>query len=1063
MPNENNKPKRVVTAASLFDGHDAAINMVRRLLQELGCEVIHLGHDRSVEEVVTSIIQEDPHAVAISSYQGGHMEYFKYLAERLKNENLDHVKIFGGGGGVILPKEAQDLEENGITKIFRPEDGAKKGLIGMIQEVIDMCDINPEDLPIPNKKSYLSLSRKLTYVENNKKLKIEKPKKNPKVIGITGTGGSGKSSLIDELILRFSREFPKKRIAVLAADPSRARTGGALLGDRIRMNSIYEGNVFFRSLATRSRKALSSIIGNAIEAVKSENFDLVFVETAGIGQADNPLEEIVDNSIYVMTSEYGAPSQLEKIEMLDTADLIVLNKYDHRAGEDALREVQKQVRRLKNQGHGELDEQPVFATIASQFADPGVNQLYSKLVEIVNGKNTDSIKRKKRVRPKKHVLIPGSRDRYLAEISETVHEYKKNVANMEISAEEAQGISIVLKTRGKETPKNYMQFPNAKKETLQMQYNNSLEKLGKIGLDALRMYDDLKKYTEDSTSYSVRGKSIEVETFTKSLSGTNISKISVPKYKSWADRIKWIMLENTPGKFPFTQGVFEFRRSAEDPTRMFAGEGPPEQTNKRFHLLAENEPYNRLSTAFDSVTLYGRSPEKRPDIYGKVGESGVSIATVEDMGRLYKGFDLCDPSTSVSMTINGPAPTILAFFLNTALKQQIKKFEIKNSKKPNEEELRKIKEITFSSVRGTVQADILKEDQAQNTCIFSTEFSLKMMGDIQEWFVQNKVKNFYSVSISGYHIAEAGANPITQLALTLSNGFTYIEYYLSRGMKIDDFAKNLSFFFSCGLDPEYQVLGRVARRIWAIALKEKYGSNIRSQKLKYHIQTSGRSLHAQEIQFNDIRTTLQALMAYYDSCNSLHTNAYDEAICTPTEESVRRALAIQQIITKELGTAKCENMLQGSFFIEELTELVENAVLKEFESINRRGGVLGAMELGYQRSKIQEESLHYERLKHSGELPVVGVNTFIGNNTDPIIPPIITRSSNQDRNNCVQRVNDFEKRNEQTSEKMLTKLQETALRGENIFEQLMETSNYASLGQITDALFKVGGRYRRNL
>jgi len=1061
MPSKNNKPKRVVTAASLFDGHDAAINMVRRLLQELGCEVIHLGHDRSVEEVVTSIIQEDPHAVAISSYQGGHMEYFKYLSERLNEENLDHVKIFGGGGGVILPDEAQELESNGVTKIFRPEDGVKKGLLGMIQEVIDMCDVNPEDLPIPKNDPYLSLSRKLTYVENNKKFKTEKPKKNPKIIGITGTGGSGKSSLIDELILRFSREFPEKRIAILAADPTRARTGGALLGDRIRMNSIYGGNVFFRSLATRSRKALSSIIENAIEAVKSEKFDLIFVETAGIGQADNPLEEIVDTSVYVMTSEYGAPSQLEKIEMLDTADLIVLNKYDHRAGEDALRDIQKQVRRLKSQGHGELDEQPVFATIASQFADPGVNELYSSLLKTIENKK--SKKEKRAIRPKKHVLIPGNRDRYLAEISETIHKYKKNIEIMENFAEDAQSIAIVLRKKEKVIPDNYGQFPNPEKESLEMEYNNSLEKLGKIGLDALRMYDDLKKYTSDSMSYSVRGKSIDVETFTKSLSGTSISKISVPRYKSWADRIRWIMLENTPGKFPFTQGVFEFRRSAEDPTRMFAGEGPPEQTNKRFHLLAENEPYNRLSTAFDSVTLYGRSPAKRPDIYGKVGESGVSIATVDDMGRLYKGFDLCDPSTSVSMTINGPAPTILAFFLNTALNQQIKKFVSKNSRKPQEKELQKLKEMTFASVRGTVQADILKEDQAQNTCIFSTEFSLKLMGDIQEWFVKNKVKNFYSVSISGYHIAEAGANPITQLALTLSNGFTYIEYYLSRGMKIDDFAKNLSFFFSCGLDPEYQVLGRVARRIWAIALKEKYGSNIRSQKLKYHIQTSGRSLHAQEIQFNDIRTTLQALMAYYDSCNSLHTNAYDEAICTPTEESVRRALAIQQIITKELGTAKCENMLQGSFFIEELTELVENAVLKEFESINRRGGVLGAMELGYQRSKIQEESLHYERLKHSGEFPVVGVNTFIGENTEPIIPATITRSRNEDRDNCVKRVSSFQEKNKDKSKEMLTKLQQAALEGKNIFEQLMETSNYASLGQITDALFKVGGKYRRNL
>ena len=1056
----NNKPKRIITAASLFDGHDAAINMVRRLLQELGCEVIHLGHDRSVEEVVMSAIQEDPHAVAISSYQGGHMEYFQYLSKRLKEENLEHVKIFGGGGGVILPEEANELEKNGITKIFRPEDGASKGLIGMIQEVIDLCNINPEDLTVPKTNNHLSLSRKLTYVENNKKINFKESKKNPKIIGITGTGGSGKSSLIDELILRFSRDNPNQKIAILAADPTRARTGGALLGDRIRMNAIYGGNVFFRSLATRSRMALSSIIEKAIDAVRSEDFDLIFVETAGIGQADNPLEGIVDISIYVMTSEYGAPSQLEKIEMLDTADLVVLNKYDHRAGEDALRDVQKQVRRLKNQGHGDLDEQPVFATIASQFADPGVNELYEK-IKILIGLNPEKESRKnKTIKPKKHVLIPGNRERYLAEISETVHSYKKNVIELETHAEKLQALSIM---QNNDVPKNYNQFPNAKNGTLEWDYNRTLEKLGDIGLNALRMYDDLQKYNQSKMTYSIRGREINVTTHSESLSGTKISKISIPKYRSWADRIKWILLENTPGKFPFTQGVFEFRRSGEDPTRMFAGEGPPEQTNKRFHLLAESEPYNRLSTAFDSVTLYGRSPESRPDIYGKVGESGVSIATVEDMGRLYKGFDLCDPATSVSMTINGPAPTILAFFLNTALNQQIKKFKKENSRKPNEEELREIKKMTFSSVRGTVQADILKEDQAQNTCIFSTEFSLKLMGDIQEWFVNNNVKNFYSVSISGYHIAEAGANPITQLALTLSNGFTYIEYYLSRGMSIDDFAKNLSFFFSCGLDPEYQVLGRVARRIWAIALKEKYGSNIRSQKLKYHIQTSGRSLHAQEIQFNDIRTTLQALMAYYDRCDSLHTNAYDEAICTPTEESVRRALAIQQIITKELGTAKCENMLQGSFFIEELTELVENAVLKEFESINRRGGVLGAMELGYQRSKIQEESLHYEHLKHSGELPVVGVNTFLGENTDPIIPQEITRSSNKDRDNCVKRVQEFENKNMTKSSEMLKKLQKVALDGGNIFEQLMETSNYASLGQITDALFKVGGKYRRNL
>mgnify|MGYP001268386138 CR=1 FL=1 len=1059
----NNKPKRIITAASLFDGHDAAINMVRRLLQELGCEVIHLGHDRSVEEIVMSAIQEDPHAVAISSYQGGHMEYFQYLSKRLKEENLEHVKIFGGGGGVILPKEADELEKNGVTKIFRPEDGASKGLIGMIQEVIDLCDINPEDLTIPNTNNHLSLSRKLTYVENNKKINFKKSKKNPKIIGITGTGGSGKSSLIDELILRFSRGESDKKIAILAADPTRARTGGALLGDRIRMNAIYGGNVFFRSLATRSRMALSSIIGKAIDAVKSEDFDLIFVETAGIGQADNPLEDIVDVSIYVMTSEYGAPSQLEKIEMLDTADLIVLNKYDHRAGEDALRDIQKQVRRLKNQGHGDLDDQPVFATIASQFADPGVNELYETIKTLVGLPSEKENQKNKTIRPTKHVLIPGNRERYLAEISETVHNYKKNVTKLEDIAEQLQAISLILKKDKINIPKNYTQFPSPKKKSLEMDFNKSLEKLGDIGLNALRMYDDLRKYNEPKMTYSIRGKDISVKTYSESLAGTKISKVSIPKYRSWADRIKWILLENTPGKFPFTQGVFDFRRSGEDPTRMFAGEGPPEQTNKRFHLLAESEPYNRLSTAFDSVTLYGRSPESRPDIYGKVGESGVSIATVEDMGRLYKGFDLCDPATSVSMTINGPAPTILAFFLNTALNQQVEKFKKTNSRIPNQEELKKIKELTFSSVRGTVQADIFKEDQAQNTCIFSTEFSLKLMGDMQEWFVNNKVKNFYSVSISGYHIAEAGANPITQLALTLSNGFTYIEYYLSRGMSIDDFAKNLSFFFSCGLDPEYQVLGRVARRIWAIALREKYGSNIRSQKLKYHIQTSGRSLHAQEIQFNDIRTTLQALMAYYDRCDSLHTNAYDEAICTPTEESVRRALAIQQIITKELGTAKCENILQGSFFIEELTELVENAVLKEFESINRRGGVLGAMELGYQRSKIQEESLHYEHLKHSGELPVVGVNTFIGENTEPVIPQEITRSRDEDRDNCVKRVEEFENKNIKKSSEMLKKLQKVALDGGNIFEQLMETSNHASLGQITDALFKVGGKYRRNL
>jgi len=1063
MMKNNNKPKRVITAASLFDGHDAAINMVRRLLQELGCEVIHLGHDRSVEEIVMSAIQEDPHAVAISSYQGGHMEYFQYLSKRLKEENLEHVKIFGGGGGVILPEEADKLEKNGITKIFRPEDGASKGLIGMIQEVIDLCDINPEDLTIPNTNNHLSLSRKLTYVENNKKINFKKSKKNPKIIGITGTGGSGKSSLIDELILRFSRGEPNKKIAILAADPTRARTGGALLGDRIRMNAIYGGNVFFRSLATRSRMALSSIIGKAIEAVKSEDFDLIFVETAGIGQADNPLENIVDLSIYVMTSEYGAPSQLEKIEMLDTADLIVLNKYDHRAGEDALRDIQKQVRRLKNQGHGDLDNQPVFATIASQFADPGVNELYETIKILVGLSLEKENQKNKAVRPTKHVLIPGNRERYLAEISETVHNYKKNVTKLEDIAEQLQAISLILKKNKINIPKNYTQFPNPKQKSLEMDFNKSLEKLGDTGLNALRMYDDLKKYNESKLTYSIRGKDINVQTFSESLAGTKISKVSIPKYRSWADRIKWILLENTPGKFPFTQGVFDFRRSGEDPTRMFAGEGPPEQTNKRFHLLAESEPYNRLSTAFDSVTLYGRSPESRPDIYGKVGESGVSIATVEDMGRLYRGFDLCDPATSVSMTINGPAPTILAFFLNTALNQQVEKFKKTNSRIPDQEELKAIKELTFSSVRGTVQADIFKEDQAQNTCIFSTEFSLKLMGDMQEWFVNNKVKNFYSVSISGYHIAEAGANPITQLALTLSNGFTYIEYYLSRGMSIDDFAKNLSFFFSCGLDPEYQVLGRVARRIWAIALREKYGSNIRSQKLKYHIQTSGRSLHAQEIQFNDIRTTLQALMAYYDRCDSLHTNAYDEAICTPTEESVRRALAIQQIITKELGTAKCENILQGSFFIEELTELVENAVLKEFESINRRGGVLGAMELGYQRSKIQEESLHYEHLKHSGELPVVGVNTFIGENTEPVIPQEITRSRDEDRDNCVKRVKEFENNNAKKSSEMLKKLQKVALDGGNIFEQLMETSNYASLGQITNALFKVGGKYRRNL
>lgn len=1074
---------RFVTASSLFDGHDASINIMRRILQASGAEVIHLGHNRSVEEIVNAAIQEDVQGIAVSSYQGGHVEYFKYMYDLLTEKGAPHIRIYGGGGGVIIPREIKELHDYGIARIFSPEDGRKIGLQGMINVMLEECDFMTvkdtklaleqvrqgdvkavaqlitlaETRVLANDQAAATVDQVLTQLK-------EVPSKAP-VIGITGTGGAGKSSLTDELIRRFLNEVPDINIAVLSIDPTKQKTGGALLGDRIRMNAIFNQRVYMRSLATRqSRSELSLAIKDSIDVVKAAQYDLIIVETSGIGQGDAEIRNICDIAMYVMTSEFGAPSQLEKIDMIDFADLIVINKFEKKGSEDAKRQVQKQYQRSHMLFDKELDEMPVYGTIASQFNDPGTNTLFNALLSLINERaNKDwssSLPSVKDVQ-KQNLIIPPDRRYYLREITDTVRNYHKTAnEQVEIARRLFQVEGTLEELRNSAEHDELIQSLETMKQGLE-------EKLTPESKKILATWEEKKhQYAQDEFVTVIRGKEIRTKLTTKSLSGTIIPKVILPKYKDYGEILRWVYRENVPGSFPYTAGVFPFKREGEDPKRQFAGEGTPERTNKRFHYLSKDDTAKRLSTAFDSVTLYGEDPDYRPDIFGKIGESGVNVCTLDDMKKLYKGFDLCAPTTSVSMTINGPAPIILAMFMNTAVDQQVEKKEAELGRSLTKEEYEDVKKQTLQTVRGTVQADILKEDQGQNTCIFSTEFALRMMGDIQEYFIENKVRNYYSVSISGYHIAEAGANPISQLAFTLANGFTYVEYYLSRGMHIDDFAPNLSFFFSNGLDPEYTVIGRVARRIWATVMRDKYGANERSQKLKYHVQTSGRSLHAQEIDFNDIRTTLQALMALHDNCNSLHTNAYDEAITTPTEESVRRAMAIQMIITKEHGLTKNENPLQGSFIIEELTDLVEEAVLKEFDRINERGGVLGAMESQYQRGKIQDESMYYEMKKHTGELPIIGVNTYLNPNPpseEDIDNMELARASKEEKELQIHNLQAFHQKHEQVVEDALNRLKHAAVSGGNIFAELMETVKVASLGQITRALYEVGGQYRRNM
>lgn len=1114
------KPKnkiRFVTAASLFDGHDASINIMRRILQSSGAEVIHLGHNRSVDEVVNCAIQEDVQAIAMTSYQGGHTEYFKYMFDLLKERGAPHIKIFGGGGGVILPSEIHDLQEYGITRIYSPDDGRHMGLQGMINDMLEKSDF-PTKIKLNGeiqgiiRRDIPSIAAAITVAENNpeqaknflKEVKTLIGGRSIPVLGITGTGGAGKSSLVDELVRRFLIET-NKTLAIISVDPSKRKTGGALLGDRIRMNSINNTRVYMRSLATRQANlALSKYVQESIDICKAAGYDLIIVETSGIGQSDTEITEHCDVSLYVMTPEFGAATQLEKIDMLDFADLVAINKFDKRGALDAIRDVRKQYKRNHQLFNAKDDDLPVFGTMASQFNDPGMNNLFSALMASVRKKTGTDFNARTELtneQSEKIYIIPPDRIRYLAEITEANRGYTEWVNEQCEIAQQMFRIKgvLALKENNKELSL----------QGLSEMYAGLEEKLDGECRRILREWPEtVRKYKADEFIFKVRDKEIRQSLFHESLSKIKIPKISLPRYEAWGDILRWVLTENVPGEFPFAAGVFPLKREGEDPTRMFAGEGGPERTNKRFHYVSLGQPAHRLSTAFDSVTLYGEDPHIRPDIYGKIGNSGVSIATLDDAKKLYSGFDLCHPSTSVSMTINGPAPMLLGFFMNAAIDQQCeiyirekrlekeveekinKIYQDKNAVRPvyngdlpkgnnglglmllgvtgdqvlPADVYEKIKSYAISSVRGTVQADILKEDQAQNTCIFSTEFALRMMGDIQKYFTDHNVRNFYSVSISGYHIAEAGANPISQLAFTLSNGFTFVEYYLSRGMHIDDFAPNLSFFFSNGVDPEYAVIGRVARRIWAKAIKYKYKGNDRSQKLKYHIQTSGRSLHAQEIDFNDIRTTLQALYAIYDNCNSLHTNAYDEAITTPTEESVRRAMAIQLIINRELGLAKNENPLQGAFIIEELTDLVENAVLEEFKRINDRGGVLGAMETMYQRSKIQEESLYYETLKHSGEFPIVGVNTFLNKNGSPtIIPSEVIRATEEEKQFQIAALRAFQQRNQDVSDPMLKDLQKKAVAGENVFDCLMEACKVCSLGQISHALYEVGGQYRRNM
>jgi methylmalonyl-CoA mutase len=1162
MTNIPDQKIRIVTAASLFDGHDAAINIMRRIMQSKGAEIIHLGHNRSVAEIVECAIEEDAHGIAITSYQGGHVEFFKYMKDLLQQNGCGHIKIFGGGGGTILPTEIEELHNYGITKIYSPDDGRTMGLEGMIEDLIEKCKPSSNGhansfngtgnkFVLGEHKDILTVSQAITKAENGEDFSmfVEKLQKlswskapsfggglgAAPVLGITGTGGAGKSSVTDEIVRRFLNTYTDKTIAVISVDPSKKKTGGALLGDRIRMNAISSPRAYMRSLATReSDKALSKYVQQAIDICKAAAFDLIILESAGVGQSDASILDYVDVSMYVMTPEYGAPSQLEKINMLDYADVVCVNKFDKAGALDALHDVRKQYKRNHALWTAKDEELPIVGTIAAQFNDAGVNELFERLMEKIAAKT--GVKYGGEIEHHQHnkdtqsqsTIIPPKRVRYLAEIAETIAAYDEWVEEQSAIATnlyQLNGASILIK--------------DGTTNTVITNIVNEIE--NKLDASCKKLINQwpqlLEQYQKENYEFKVRDKIIKQPLTYKSLSGTVIPKVILPKYKDWGDILKWQLQENVPGEFPYTAGVFPLKREGEDPTRMFAGEGGPERTNRRFHYVSLGQPAKRLSTAFDSVTLYGEDPAYRPDIYGKVGNSGVSIASVDDAKKLYSGFDLCDPKTSVSMTINGPAPMLLAFFMNAAIDQQCEKYIIENnlreqvnaiiesrydidrlpkyigvdgkpihhknlpklsgsSKVPSlggdlgeagalpegnnglglrllglsgkdvlpADVYEQIKAKALATVRGTVQADILKEDQAQNTCIFSTEFALKLMGDVQEYFITNNVQNFYSVSISGYHIAEAGANPITQLAFTLSNGFTYVEYYLSRGMNIDDFAPNLSFFFSNGMDPEYSVIGRVARRIWAKAMKNKYKANSRSQKLKYHIQTSGRSLHAQEIDFNDIRTTLQALYAIYDNCNSLHTNAYDEAITTPTEESVRRAMAIQLIINRELGTAKNENPNQGSFLIEELTDLVEQAVLAEFNRITERGGVLGAMERMYQRNKIQEESLYYETLKHTGEYPIVGVNTFLNKKGSPtIIPQEVIRSTEEEKQQQINNVQAFKDRHAAKSAEMLQRLQKTAIENGNLFEELMETVKYCSLGQITTALYEVGGQYRRNM
>lgn len=1107
---------RIVTAASLFDGHDAAINIMRRIMQSKGAEIIHLGHNRSVKEIVETAIEEDVQGIAITSYQGGHVEFFKYMKDLLEENGCGHIKIFGGGGGTILPDEIEELHQYGITRIYSPDDGRQMGLEGMIEDVIKQCDSvlngtgeykNP--MTLGEVKDVRKIARQITNVENGLPAKTAGHSKvTTPVLGITGTGGAGKSSVTDEIVRRFLNNFTTKTIAVVSVDPSKKKTGGALLGDRIRMNAISHPRAYMRSLATRDdNTALSAAVKDAIDICKEAGFDFIILESAGVGQSDASILDYCDVSMYVMTPEYGAASQLEKINMLDYADLVCINKFDKAGALDALADVRKQFKRNHQLFTAKDEDLPIIGTMASKFNDDGVNHLFELLLKKIEAKTNTTFGDYHFAETAKvsQAVIPPGRVRYLSEISENNRNYDQLVKDQAAIASklyQLNGSLVVLKDK----------TDAALLEAIKKQIEFYTDQLTLVSRKLIANWPDKKKeYEKDVYEFTVRDKVIRQSMVSKSLSGTRIPKVVLPKYNDWGDILTWQAQENVPGHFPFTAGVFPLKREGEDPTRMFAGEGGPERTNKRFHYVSVDQPAKRLSTAFDSVTLYGEDPGHRPDIYGKVGNSGVSIATVDDAKKLYSGFDLCDPKTSVSMTINGPAPMLLAFFMNAAIDQQCEKWIAANDKWSlvNEALQKKFgqtaipvyhdssfpgqlpdgnnglglkllglsgdevlpddvyqqcKEAALQQVRGTVQADILKEDQAQNTCIFSTEFALKLMGDVQEYFIENKVRNFYSVSISGYHIAEAGANPITQLAFTLANGFTYVEYYLSRGMNIDDFAPNLSFFFSNGMDPEYSVIGRVARRIWAKAMKYKYKANKRSQMLKYHIQTSGRSLHAQEIDFNDIRTTLQALYAIYDNCNSLHTNAYDEAITTPTEESVRRAMAIQLIINRELGTAKTENINQGSFAIEELTALVEEAVLAEFDRLTERGGVLGAMERMYQRNKIQEESLFYEHQKHSGELPLIGVNTFLNKKGSPtILPTEVIRSTTEEKELQISNLQNFWKRNEHRSAEMLERLKAVAIRNGNLFAELMETVKYCSLGQITHALYEVGGQYRRNM